>query len=425
MDYFLYKNGELYAENIALKEIAKTVGTPFYCYSQTTLERHFSVFKDAFSQTDALICFALKANSNLAVVKTLAQLGAGADVVSGGELKTALKAGIPPHKIVFSGVGKTKEEHELALKTGILQINLESEPELYALNQTALELGVKAPVAFRVNPDVDAKTHHKITTGKKENKFGIAWENVKDIYRKAEKLDGIKIVGFDIHIGSQLTELEPFSLAFAKLRELVKELKTEGLDIKHIDLGGGLGIPYHKHDGSSLPPEPLAYAEVVKKEMAELDCKIILEPGRMIAGNAGVLVSRVTYIKPCPSKVFAIIDAGMNDLMRPALYEAHHDMISVTEPQKSEAMQKFEVVGPICETGDTLGIDVNLPCTLKTGDLIAIETAGAYGSSMSNSYNSRPLIPEVMVKNDKFAIIRRRPTHEEMTALEQLANWQG
>lgn len=421
MDFFDYKNDHLYAEDVPVAEIAKHVGSPFYCYSAATLKRHFEVFASPYEGIDALVCFAVKACCNGAVLRTLAQAGAGADVVSGGELHAALKAGIPAEKIIFSGVGKTADELVFALNSGIRQINVESEPELERLDRVAQELGKKAPIAFRVNPDVEAGTHAKISTGKSEHKFGIAWKQAHALYKKAAAMDGIQVQGIDVHIGSQLTDLEPFRKAFLRLRDLVETLRQDGINLTTIDLGGGLGIPYQRNIDDA-PPLPAEYGQVVRETMEDLGCTLILEPGRLIAGNAGILVSEVVYVKETDEKTFVIIDAAMNDLIRPALYQADHDIMTETAPPPEKDWQKVDIVGPVCETGDTFSRGKSMP-PLKEKDLIAFTGAGAYGAVMSSMYNSRPLVPEVMVNGDKFAVIRRRPTYDEMTALEKMPDW--
>ncbi|MDA0781624.1 MAG: diaminopimelate decarboxylase [Rickettsiales bacterium] len=415
MDHFNYKNGELFAENVAIKEIAKKVGTPFYCYSTATLERHYNVFADALKDVNATICFAVKANSNLAVLKTLANLGAGGDCVSEGEIRRCLTAGIAADKIVFSGVGKTKSELVFALKNNVMQINVESEVELESLNEVASSLNVKAPVSFRVNPDIDAGTHDKISTGRKEDKFGISYEQAREIYSKAAKMEHIHIRGVATHIGSQLIELKPFKAAFAKIRSLVEDLRADGHNISHLDLGGGLGIPYK----DQLPPSPDEYAKMVIEATDGLGCELAFEPGRLIAGNAGILVSEVIYLKKTAHRNFLVIDAAMNDLIRPTLYDAYHEIIPVDE--KPNVLQ-MDIVGPICETGDVFGKERKLP-ELIAGDLIAIRSCGAYGAVMSSEYNSRLLIPEVMVNDDKFAVIREREDYEDMLKKDKLPNW--
>jgi diaminopimelate decarboxylase len=416
VDHFNYQNGNLYAENVNLSDIAKQVGTPFYCYSTATLTRHYQVFADAFKSVDATICFAVKANSNLAVLKTLANLGAGGDCVSEGEIRRCLAAGIPASKIVFSGVGKTKDEMAFALKTGIMQINIESAVELDSLNEVAISLGKKAPVSFRVNPDIDAGSHDKISTGRKEDKFGIPWEEVRDIYKKAATMKGIEIRGVATHIGSQLTDLVPFQKAFLKVKDLVKTLKGDGHNITHLDLGGGLGIPYKQQD----IPSPAEYAEMTIEAVKELGCALAFEPGRLICGNAGILVSEVIYLKKTMHKNFLVIDAAMNDLIRPTLYNAHHEIVPVVEHSGEKIA--MDIVGPICETGDVFAKNRHLP-ELSQGDLIAIRSCGAYGAVMSSEYNSRLLIPEVMVNGDKFAVIRPRQSYEDMLARDSIPSW--
>lgn len=420
MHHFSYKNGELHAEDVPLSEIARVVGTPFYCYSKATLERHYKVFDEAFEGVDTLICYAMKANSNQAVLKTLAKLGSGADVVSVGELKRALQAGIPAGKIMFSGVGKKAEELEAALEADILCINIESEPELDLLSNLAERLGKTAPVSFRINPDVDAKTHEKISTGKSENKFGIPWKDAERIYAKAASLPGIEPIGIDMHIGSQITDLQPFDDAFALLEGLIKTLRSAGHSIHHIDLGGGLGIPY-KHDNTP-PPDPLAYAKVVRKHVDDLDAQVIFEPGRLIAGNAGILVGEVIYVKEGEDKTFIIGDAAMNDLIRPTLYDAHHDILPVKETDDSSPWIRGDLVGPVCETGDYIAVDRSFP-RMQPGDLFAVMTAGAYGSVQAGTYNTRPLVPEVLVNGEEYHVIRPRLTAEDIIALDQVPDW--
>lgn len=420
MRHFSYKNGEMYAEDVPVSRIAQEVGTPFYCYSTATLERHFDVFSQAFEGQNTLVCFAVKANSNQAVLSTLARRGAGADVVSLGELKRALAAGIPGERIVFSGVGKTREEMAAGLKAGIYQFNVESEPELYALSEVASSLGLTADIAFRVNPDVDAKTHAKISTGKAENKFGIAWEQARGIYAKAATLPGIRVVGVDVHIGSQLTDLAPFEEAFVRVGKLIQMLREDGHTIERADLGGGLGIPYYEE--SEAPPLPVAYGSMVNRITHNWGVRLILEPGRLIVGNAGILVSRVIYVKQGASKTFVVADAAMNDLIRPSLYEAHHDIAPVIEPQAITPRITATVVGPVCETGDTFATDRTLPA-VKEGDLVVFHSAGAYGAVMASTYNSRLLVPEVLVKGDEFAVIRPRPTYDDLIGLDRLPHW--
>ena len=419
MNHFEYKGGDLFAEDVALKEIAAAVGTPFYCYSTATLERHFQVFEAALPK-GTLIAYAVKANGNLAVIKTLARLGAGADIVSGGELKRALAAGIPAHKIVFSGVGKTRAEISLALDHNIKQFNAESEEELDVLSEVACAKGRTAFISLRLNPDVDALTHAKISTGKAESKFGIAWHRAQSAFAKASRLPGLKVSGVDVHIGSQITQLGPFRQAFGKLAELVRLLRSEGHEISHIDLGGGLGVPYASSD---TPPLPAEYGKVVHEVFAGLDAELIVEPGRLICANAGVLVSTVSYVKKGDERNFIILDAGMNDLVRPAMYDARHDIIPLRAPDKSEN-KVYDVVGPVCESADLFARNRELP-EVKPGDLVAILSAGAYGAVQASSYNARPLVPEVLVKGRHFAVTRPRQSVEEMIAQERMPNWLG
>ena len=420
MDHFQYYDGNLLGEGVPLMDIARDVGTPFYVYSNATLERHYNIFSQAFEGMDTLVCYSVKANSNIAVVRTLARLGAGADVVSGCELRRAIAAGIPANKIVFSGVGKTTQELSEALKLGILQINVESVPELEMLSQVALELGVQASVAFRVNPDVDAQTHAKISTGKAENKFGIEWNRIYDVCRIAQETPGISIVGLAMHIGSQLTEIGPFRKAYARIVDLASKLQADGFNIERLDLGGGLGIPY----GDTKEPQigPVEYARMVEEIFTDFDGKIIFEPGRVIAGNAGVLVTRVIYLKEGATRDFAIVDAAMNDLVRPSLYDAFHEIIPVAISNDNNESVYYDVVGPVCETGDTFCTKHKLP-KLFAGDLLAIRSAGAYGAGMASSYNTRALIPEVMIKGRDFSIIRRRMEIDELINLEKFPAW--
>jgi len=418
MDHFQYIDGQLHAEGVSIAEIAHEVGTPFYLYSTATLERHFKVFSNAFEGIDALVCYAVKANSNQAVLKTLANQGAGADVVSEGELMRALKAGIPANKIVFAGVGKTKGEIAAALKAGIKQFNIESEAELEAINEVAASQEMIAPVSVRVNPDVDAKTHAKISTGKSENKFGIPWNRTNSVYDRINKLGNVRGVGVDLHIGSQLTELEPFQAAFGKVVALVQRLRAKGHDISHIDLGGGLGIPYEA-DGT-VPPSPGAYGAMVRGVLGDIDCSIILEPGRLIAGNAGILVSEMLYEKTSETRRFYIIDAAMNDLLRPAMYDAHHEIIPVA--QKAGDKISVDFAGPVCESSDVFAKNRETD-KLSAGDLVAIKSAGAYGAVMASTYNSRPLVPEVMVSGEHFAVVRKRQSLEELISMDTLPDW--
>jgi diaminopimelate decarboxylase len=400
--------------------MADEIGTPFYCYSTATLERHYRVLDEAFGALDHLICFAMKANSNQAVLATMARLGAGMDVVSGGELKRARAAGVPASKIIFAGVGKTRAEMALALREGILGFNVESEPELEILSEVAAGMGLKAPIAIRVNPDVDAKTHAKISTGKSENKFGIPFLDAHRVYAKAAALPGIAVTGIHMHIGSQITEMAPFRDAFHLMRELATDLRGAGIPLAHLDLGGGLGVPYRHADAP--PPPPSDYAAIVREALGDLGLKMILEPGRMIVGNAGVLVTRTLFAKQGADKVFTVVDAAMNDLIRPTLYEAHHDIWPVVEALNGQPAVKQDIVGPVCETGDYLALYRMLP-PFGTGDLMAVMTAGAYGAVMASTYNTRPLVPEVLVSGDRHAVVRPRPSVEELIAQDRLPNW--
>jgi diaminopimelate decarboxylase len=420
MDHFLYKNGTLHAEDVAISEIAASVGTPFYVYSTATLTRHYHLFTEALSPLPHLVCFAIKSLSNVAVLKTLGNLGAGMDVVSGGEYLRAKAAGVPGERIVFSGVGKTREEMRLALTGGVRQFNVESEPEMRALSEVATSLGVTAPITIRVNPDVDAKTHEKIATGKKENKFGIPIARASEVYAEAARLPGLQIVGIDVHIGSQLTDLAPFEEAYLKVADLTHRLRSEGHTITRLDLGGGLGIPYER--SNSAPPLPTDYGALIKRTVGDLGCEIEIEPGRLISGNAGILVSEVIYVKNGEGRDFLILDAAMNDLVRPSMYGAHHDIIPVAEPPVAAPTQEFDVVGPVCETGDTFAKGRNLPLVTE-GDLVAFRSAGAYGAVMASEYNTRPLIPEVLVNGDQFAVIRARPTFDEILNRDSIPSW--
>jgi diaminopimelate decarboxylase len=420
MRHFDYRDGVLHAEDVNLAALAEAVGTPFYCYSTATLERHYRVFADAFAGVDHLVCYAMKANSNQSVLRTLAKLGAGADVVSGGELKRALAAGIPASKILFSGVGKTEPELRAALAANILCINVESEPELDLLSKLATETGRTARISIRVNPDVDSRTHAKISTGKSENKFGIPIARARAVYAKAAKLPGITVTGIDMHIGSQITDLGPMEEAFRLLAEFVTTLRGDGHTISHVDFGGGLGIPYY--EDRAAPPEPLAYAQMVKRVTHNLGCTLMFEPGRMIVGNAGILVTRVIYVKHGDARNFVIIDAAMNDLIRPTLYEAYHQIMPVRAAPKDAPVMVADVVGPVCETGDYLALGRNLP-EPKAGDLLAIMTAGEYGAVQSGTYNTRPLIPEVLVKGDQYAVVRPRIEVDALIAMDTPAPW--
>ena len=416
----MYTNGILYAEDVALPEIAAAVGTPFYVYSTATLTRHYQLFDEALAGMEHLVCYAMKANSNQAVLRLMASLGAGVDVVSGGEYRRAKAAGFSGERIVFSGVGKTIEEMELALSGGIRQFNVESEPEMVALSAVAERLGVVAPITVRVNPDVDAKTHEKIATGKSENKFGIPIARAREVYAQAADLPGLDVIGIDVHIGSQLTDLEPFELAYQKVAELTEALRADGHNIRRLDLGGGLGIPYER--SNSAPPLPTDYGAMVKRTVGHLGCEIEIEPGRLIAGNAGLLVSDVIYVKSGEGRDFLILDAAMNDLIRPAMYGAYHDIIPVIEPEPGVELHPFDVVGPVCESGDTFTKQRDLP-PLAAGDLVAFRSAGAYGAVMSSEYNSRPLIPEVLVHGHQFAVIRARPTFDDMINRDTIPAW--
>ena len=420
MDHFLYRDGLLHAEDVAIQDIAEQVGTPFYVYSTATLIRHFKLFDEALDGLDHLVCFAMKAASNQAILKTLGNLGAGMDVVSGGEYLRARAAGVPRERIVFSGVGKTRSEMHQALQGGVRQFNIESEPELHLLNEVALSLGRTAPITIRVNPDVDAKTHAKIATGKSENKFGIPISRARDVYAQASQLKGLDIVGIDVHIGSQLTELEPFVAAYRKLAELTKTLRSDGHNIRRLDLGGGLGIPYTR--SNEAPPLPTDYGAMVKRELGHLGCEIEIEPGRLIAGNAGLLVSSVIYVKSGEDREFLILDAAMNDLVRPAMYDAHHDIVPVIEPAAGTEQAVYDIVGPVCESGDTFAKGRHLVAQ-QQGDLVAFRSAGAYGAVMSSEYNTRPLIPEVLVNGDQFAVIRARPSYDDIINRETLPGW--
>ena len=418
MDHFNYRDGVLHAEGVALTRIAEAVGTPVYIYSSATLEAHYRAFADAIAGQKATICFAVKANSNQAVIRTLARLGAGADVLSEGELRRALAAGVPAARIVFSGVGKSRDEIRLALECGVGQINVESEPELHLISEVAAAQGVRAPIALRVNPDVDAHTHEKITTGRKENKFGIDIDRAPAIYDHAAALPGIDVVGVAVHIGSQLTDLAPFRDAFALVADLVTRLRAAGHDIRRLDLGGGLGVPYR----DEAPPSPAQYAEVVKAAAAPLNVEVVLEPGRLITANAGILLTRVLFVKSGDTKTFVVVDAGMNDLIRPTLYDAWHGIVPVTERKPGAPERAVDVVGPVCETGDIFARDRLLPA-VAAEELLAIRSAGAYGAVMASTYNSRPLVPEVLVRGDEFFVIRPRQTVAELLALDRTPDW--
>ncbi len=420
MDHFLYRDGALHAEDVPVADIATAVGTPFYVYSCATLTRHYRLFDEGLGDLPHLVCYAVKANSNQAVLAHLAGLGAGMDVVSGGEYLRARAAGVPGEKIVFSGVGKTLEEMRLALEGGVRQVNLESEPEMAALSELATAMGVEVPVTVRVNPDVDARTHEKIATGKKENKFGIPISRARDVYAQAAALPGLRVVGIDMHIGSQLVELEPFEQAYRLLADLTRQLRADGHEIARLDLGGGLGIPYER--SNAAPPLPTDYCDMVRRVLGDLDAEIEIEPGRLIAGNAGILVSRVIYVKSGEGRDFLILDSAMNDLIRPAMYGAWHDIVPVIAPQAGAEMQPYDIVGPVCESGDTFARGRMMPA-VAAGDLVTFRSAGAYGAVMSSEYNTRPLIPEILVKGDQFAVIRARPTFDEIINRDTIPEW--
>ncbi|MCJ2069199.1 diaminopimelate decarboxylase [Methylobacterium sp. J-030] len=420
MHHFHYRDGRLHAEDVDLTDLAAEVGTPFYCYSTATLERHYRVFAEAFAGDDALVCFAMKANSNQAVLRTLARQGAGMDIVSGGELHRALAAGVDPAKIVFSGVGKTRAEMEAALNAGIYCFNVESEPELAALSATATALGRTAPVSIRVNPDVDAGTHAKISTGKYENKFGIPITRAPAVYRAAAALPGLAVHGVDMHIGSQITDLAPFADAARLLAGLARDLMAAGHPLRHIDFGGGLGIPYR--DDNAPPPDPAALAATLRPHFAPLGLRPVFEIGRMIAGNAGILVTRVLYVKHSEGRTFVIVDAAMNDLIRPTLYEAYHGLRPVAEPGPDTPRMVADVVGPVCESGDYLALNREMP-EVQAGNLIAVMSAGAYGAVQSCTYNTRPLVPEVLVRAGQAAIVRPRVAVEALVALDRVPDW--
>ena len=420
MDHFLYRDGALYAEDVAIAEIAAAVGTPFYVYSTATLLRHFRLFDEALAGMEHLVCYAMKANSNQAVLRTLAQAGAGMDVVSAGEYRRAKAAGVPGDRIVFSGVGKTRDEIRLALEGGIRQFNVESEPEMANIDATARQLGMVAPITVRVNPDVDAKTHAKIATGKSENKFGIPIARAREVYAMAAAMPGLDVIGIDVHIGSQLTDLAPYEQAYKKVAELTQILRQDGHTIKRLDLGGGLGIPYERSNID--PPLPSDYGALIKRTLGHLGCEIEIEPGRLIAGNAGLMISQVIYLKSGEGRDFLILDGAMNDLIRPAMYDAYHEIIPVSEPMPGVELKPVDIVGPVCESGDTFAKQRLMP-PLQAGDLVAFRSAGAYGAVMSSEYNSRPLISEVLVKDDQSAVVRARPTYDEMIGRDAIPEW--
>ena len=420
MDHFLYRDGELYAEDVPVADIAAAVGTPFYLYSTATLTRHYQLFDEALNGMEHMVCYAMKAASNQAILKTLADLGAGMDVVSGGEYARAKAAGVPGDRIVFSGVGKTRAEIRAALEGEIRQFNVESEPELLVISEIAASLGKTAPITIRVNPDVDAKTHAKISTGKSENKFGIPISKARAVYAEAAALPGIDVIGIDVHIGSQLTDLEPYELAYRKVAELTEQLRADGHNIRRLDLGGGLGIPYAR--SNEAPPLPSDYGALIKRTVGHLGCEIEIEPGRLIAGNAGILVSRVIYVKQGEGRQFLILDGAMNDLIRPAMYDAYHDIVPIIEPEAGVEQQAYDIVGPVCESGDTFAKNRMMP-PLAAGDLVAFRSAGAYGAVMASEYNTRPLVPEVLAKGDQFAVIRQRPDFDEIINRDTIPPW--
>ncbi|ROU02538.1 diaminopimelate decarboxylase [Histidinibacterium lentulum] len=420
MDHFLYRDGQLMAEDVPLREIAEAVGTPAYVYSTATLLRHYRLFDEALAWGPHLVCFAVKSLSNVAILTLLGREGAGMDVVSAGEYLRAKAAGVPGERIVFSGVGKTREEMRIVLEGGVRQVNLESEPEMAALSEVAVSMGVEVPVTVRVNPDVDAKTHAKIATGKSENKFGVPISRAVEVYAEAAALPGLRVVGIDVHIGSQLTDLAPFEAVYAKVADLTGVLRAEGHAIERLDLGGGLGIPYTR--SNEVPPLPRDYGALIERTVGHLGCEVEIEPGRLISGNAGVLLSRVIYVKTGEDRDFLILDGAMNDLIRPAMYDAWHDIVPVAEPVAGAPTRAFDIVGPVCETGDTFARGREMP-EVGEGDLVAFRSAGAYGAVMASEYNSRPLVPEVLVDGDHFAVIRRRPTIDEMIARDSLPPW--
>ncbi len=422
MNHFETRSGDLYCEDVSLAAVAAAVGTPVYVYSQATLERHFHVFREALRSHanlgEPLIAYAVKANGNVSVLRVLGALGAGADTVSEGEIRRALAAGIPAERIVFSGVGKRPQEIEFALKTGVAEINVESEPELDLIAAIGERLALQAPVVFRVNPDVEAGGHAKIATGKAENKFGVSFTEARRLYAKAAEHPHLNPLGVACHIGSQIVDLSPFEQAFSKMRGLVETLRAEGHTVERLDLGGGLGVPYFN---MPEPPSPADYAAMIARVIGDLNVQLAFEPGRMIAANAGVLVSQVLHRNERPEgRKFLVLDAAMNDLLRPAMYDAFHDIRPVAATNAEP--EPFDVVGPVCETGDTFTRDRVMP-SLDSGDLVAFMSAGAYGAAMASEYNSRPLVPEVLVHGDRFAVIRRRPTYEEMLADEAPADW--
>jgi diaminopimelate decarboxylase len=419
LSHFPYHRGLLHAEGVALDELAAAVGTPFYCYSSAALADHFLAFRNAFAGLDTMVCYAMKANSNQSVIRTLVAAGAGCDVVSEGELRRALSAGCPPERIVFAGVGKTAREIAFAIDAGIYCFNAESEPEIARISEIAASKERTVRVAIRVNPDVDAKTHHKITTGKAENKFGIPWLRAREVYAHAAGLPGIRLSGVDMHIGSQITDLEPYDQAYGLLADLVRDLRADGHPIDHVDAGGGLGIPYHLDQPG---PDPAAYGQIVRRRLGNLGCRILFEPGRFLVGNAGVLVTEVIYVKRGAFKTFVVVDAAMNDLIRPTLYDAHHDILPVARPAPHHPRIVADVVGGVCETGDYLALDRRMP-EVKAGDLLAIMSAGAYGAVQASTYNTRPLLPEILVKGETWAVVRPRQSYEDLIGMDAVAPW--
>ncbi len=420
MDHFLYRDGSLHAEDVPLTEIAAAVGTPVYVYSAATLLRHYRLFDEALAWGPHLVCYAVKAASNVAILKLLGDAGAGMDVVSEGEYRRARTAGVPGDRIVFSGVGKTEGEMRHVLAGGVRQINLESEPEMRLLSRVAAEMGVEVPVTVRVNPDVDAKTHEKIATGRSENKFGIPIARAREVYAEIARLPGLRVVGIDVHIGSQLTDLDPFRQAYRKVADLTGALRADGHAIERLDLGGGLGIPYAR--SNLAPPVPQEYGAVIREEVGHLECEVEIEPGRLIAGNAGLLLASTIYVKEGEGRDFLILDAAMNDLIRPAMYGAHHDIVTVAEAEAGTETRPYDIVGPVCETGDTFAKAREMP-QIKARDLVAFRSAGAYGAVMASEYNARPLVPEVLVQGSDWAVIRPRPSYEEMISREAIPQW--
>ena len=420
MDHFLYRDGSLHAEDVPLTEIAAAVGTPVYVYSAATLLRHYRLFDEALAWGPHLVCYAVKAASNVAILKLLGDAGAGMDVVSEGEYRRARAAGVPGERIVFSGVGKTEAEMRHVLTHGVRQINLESEPEMRQLSRVAAEMGTEVAVTVRVNPDVDAKTHEKIATGRSENKFGIPIARAREVYGEIARLPGLRVVGIDVHIGSQLTDLDPFRQAYRKVAQLTEILRADGHAIERLDLGGGLGIPYAR--SNLAPPVPQEYGAVIREEVGHLECEIEIEPGRLIAGNAGLLLASTIYVKEGEGRDFLILDAAMNDLIRPAMYGAHHDILTIAEPGAGTETRPYDIVGPVCETGDTFAKAREMP-QIKAHDLVAFRGAGAYGAVMASEYNARPLVPEVLVQGADWAVIRPRPSYEEMISREAIPQW--